>query len=203
MGEKRGWFGPSQKEVWAALAPQVGGVFEPGRWTKPHKIMARHGAWTFTLDTFVVPAGKTYIPFTRLRAPYVNPDGFRFKIRRRSVWTSVAEALGLHDVQVGHEAFDEAFVIHGSDPDRLRALFDDEALRAILEVIPEISLEVKDDEGWFGVDFPEGVDELCLAVAGVIKDEETLKHWFELFAALLDRLCAIGSAYRNDPGVAL
>ena len=62
---------------------------------------------------------------------------------------------------------------------------------------------VKDDEGWFGAKFPEGVDELYFAVAGVIADVTRLKLLYELFAETLDRLCAIGSAYERDPGVAL
>jgi hypothetical protein len=37
----------------------------------------------------------------------------------------------------------------------------------------------------------------------VIKDVERLKVLFDLFAAVLDRLCRIGSAYKQDAGVEL
>ena len=43
-------------------------------------------------------------------------------------------------------------------------------------------LTVKDDEGWFGTSFPEGVDELFFRVGGVIKDVERLKSLYDLFA---------------------
>lgn len=45
------------------------------------------------------------------------------------------------------------------------------------------------------------VDELSFTVAGVIKDVDRLKLLYELFAATLDELCRIGSAYSSDPGV--
>jgi len=62
---------------------------------------------------------------------------------------------------------------------------------------------VKDSEGWFGPKFPENVDELHFQVVGVITDMARLKSLFDLFAAVLEELCKIGSAYEQDPGVAL
>ena len=56
-------------------------------------------------------------------------------------------------------------------------------------------------EGWFGPKFPEDVDELHFQVVGVIKDVERLKALFDLFAAVLDQLCRIGSAYKQEPGI--
>ena len=37
----------------------------------------------------------------------------------------------------------------------------------------------------------------------MIKDVERLKALFDLFAAVLDQLCRIGSAYKQEPGVTL
>ena len=34
--------------------------------------------------------GKTVVVFTRLRAPYVNPDRFRFTIYRRGLFSDIA-----------------------------------------------------------------------------------------------------------------
>ena len=39
--------------------------------------------------------------------------------------------------------------------------------------------------------------------SGSIKDVERLKSLFDLFAAVLDQLCRIGSAYKQEPGVTL
>jgi hypothetical protein len=85
----------------------------------------------------------------------------------------------------------------------VRDLFANPRLRALIQGQPKIRLEVKDDEGWFRTRFPEGVDELHFQVGGVIKDFERLKGLFDLFAEILHQLCRIGSAYMEDPGVAL
>jgi hypothetical protein len=47
------------------------------------------------------------------------------------------------------------------------------------------------------------VDELHFQVVGVTKDAERLKALFDLFAAVLDQLCRIGSAYKQEPSVRL
>jgi hypothetical protein len=62
---------------------------------------------------------------------------------------------------------------------------------------------VKDDEGWFGESFPEGVDELHFQVIGIIKEIDRLKALYGLFGEVLNNLCLIGSAYEDEPGVKL
>ncbi len=64
-------------------------------------------------------------------------------------------------------------------------------------------LTEKDNEGYWGADFPADTDELCFHVCGIIKDVERLKLLFELFAETLDQLCRIGSAYEEAPKLKL
>lgn len=201
MGVLRRMFGPSRKEIWQQLSTQIGARYVDGGVWKGDKVEAKHGQWTVTLDTYAVSTGKTTIVYTRMRAPYVNPDGFRFTIYRRGFFSDIAKRFGMQDLEVADPAFDEAFIIKGTDEGRLRSLFSEARLRELVARQPEISLTVKDDEGWFGPSFPEGVDELHFTVVGVIKDVERLTLLYDLFAETLDQLCRIGSAYEADPGV--
>jgi hypothetical protein len=200
-------FGPSRKEIWRQLSADIGATYVEGSFGKSDKVEAAHGEWTVTLDvlTRVVSTGKstTVIRYTRLRAPYVNPDQFRFTIHRRGLFTDIAKLFGSQDVSIGHEDFDHDFVIKGTDERKLRALFDDGRLRALIAAQPKVNLTVKDDEGWFGAKFPDGVDELQFMVVGVIKDVERLKQLFDLFTETLEQLCRIGSAYEKSPGLKL
>jgi hypothetical protein len=75
------WFGPSKKEIWHQLCTETGADYIPGGFWKGEKVQATHNEWTITLDTYAVSTGKTTIVFTRLRAPYVNPE--REKDQRR------------------------------------------------------------------------------------------------------------------------
>jgi len=196
-------FGPSKKEIWRQLSVETSARFDDGGVWKADKVEATHGEWTVTLDTYAVSTGKVVMVFTRMRAPYVNTDGFRFSIHRRNLFSDIGEWLGMQDLKVGYEDFDKDFVIKGSDEQKCRQLFANARLRALISSQKDIKFAVKDDEGWFGPTFPERVDELVFIVAGVIKDIERLKQFFELFSETLDELCRIGSAYESDPGLRL
>ena len=203
MGVLKDLFGPSKDEVWRQLSQEISADFIEGGFWRGSKVQATVKEWTVTLDTFTVSTGKTNIPYTRMRAPYVNKDGFRFKIFRKGFFSELGKLLGMQDIEVGYPEFDNEFIIQGNDANKLRALFANPTIRQLIEVQPEIRLEVKDDEGWFGADFPEGVDELYFQVVGVIKEVERLKLLYELFATMLNYLCHIGSAYDDDPQVEL
>jgi hypothetical protein len=199
----RPWFGPSREEIWRQLCREIGAEFVDGGTWKGDRVRARHGEWTITLDTFAVHTGKATMVFTRLRAPYVNPDHFRFSITRRGWFSGIAEKLGAQDVEVGFRDFDEAFVIKGTSASKLKQLFADEELRRLLEAQPELNLSVKDHEGWFGPDFPADTDELYLQVGGDLREIARLKSMFEVLGKTLDALCRIGSAYERTPRVEL
>ena len=174
-----GWFGPSKDEVWQRLAP-----------------------WTVALDTDTESSGESSVTYTRVRAPCVNPHGFRFTVYRKGFLSEFGKPLGMQDIEVGDPDFDEAFIVQGNDEARVRTFLLDPKLRALIRSRPEIQLSIKDCEGWFGPRFPEDVDELHFLVVGVIEDVERLKALFELFSVALERLCRIGSCREESPVVA-
>jgi hypothetical protein len=192
-------FGSSRKEIWRQLSEQIGASYVPGTFWKGDRVEGRHGDWIVTLDTYTVSTGKTHVVYTRMRAPYVNPSGFRFTIYRKGVFTDIAKRFGMQDVQVGDEPFDTDFVIQGNDEGMLRALFSDSTLRHLIEGLKDVELTVKNDDGYFGRAFPADVDQLYFSTRGVIKDLEQLKLLYQVFAETLERLVAIGSARGGDP----
>jgi len=203
MNTLRKLFGPSKEEIWRQLCAATGADYISGGFWKGDKVQVAHGEWTITLDTYAVSTGKTVMVFTRLRAPYVNPDRFRFTIYRRGLFSDIAKWIGMQDIEVGHEAFDRDFIIKGTEEGKLRALFDNPRLRELIAAQPQIHLTVRDDVGGWGADSPADTDELCFHVGGIIKDVERLKLLFELFAETLDQLCRIGSAYEEAPKLKL
>jgi hypothetical protein len=196
-------FGPSRDEVWRQLSVEMGATFVEGTWRRGARVQARHGEWTVTLDTYTVSTGKSHLVYTRMRAPFVNTGGFRFRVYRKSIFTGLGKLFGMQDVLVGDEAFDADFVVQAENEERVRILLANRRLRDLLDQQKAIQFAVKDDEGWFGAEFPEGVDELHFAVVGVIRDAARLRLLFDLFAETLDELCRMGEASRDAPGVAL
>lgn len=197
-------FGPSREEVWRELCQQIGADFVDGGFWKGDKVEVHHKEWTITLDTYTVHAGHTHVVYTRIRAPFVNRDGFRFTVYRKSLFSGLGKALGMQDIEVGHSLhFDEDFIIQGNDEGRVKAFFANDEIRRLITEQPKVKLEIVDDDGTFGRRFPEGVDQLRFEAIGVIKDVERLKSLYDLFAETLDELHRLGSAAPQDPGVAL
>ncbi len=203
MGILRQLFGPSRDEVWQKLSHEVGGDFDDGGFWKGSKLEVKHGEWTITLDTYTVSTGKSSTTYTRIRAPYINKDNFRFTIYRKSIFSGIGKALGMQDVEIGYPQFDDDFIIKGNDENLLRTLFANIKIRELIFAQPRIHFQVKDDEGYFGSQFPRGVDELYFQAVGVIKDTQRLRQLFELFSEVLNHLCHIGSAYEDDPRINL
>jgi hypothetical protein len=201
MGLLRQIFGPSKEEIWSQLSQQIGAKYQKGGFFKNGKVVLSHREWEITLDTYAVHIGKTMVVFTRMRAPYVNRDGFRFNIYRKSVFSWIVKLFGLKDIEIGDAFFDEEFIIQGDPETLVRRLFSNVEVRQLIQSQPDIHFQVKDDEGWFNTKFPEGVDELYFEVVGIIKDKERLRNLFDLFALVLDELCRFGSAYEQDPQV--
>lgn len=203
MGILREIFGPSKGEVWESLADQMGADYINGGFWKGDKVIARVGEWSVVLDTYTVSTGKSSTTYTRIRAPYVNKDGFRFTIYRKGLFSDVGKFFGMQDIEIGDYEFDDSFIIKGNDEEKVRKLFSNEDIRNMIRTQPRFNLTVKNDEGIFGQSFPEGVDELYFSVVGVIKDIEVLKELFDIFSSVLNQLCIMGSAYEDDPMVSL
>jgi len=188
MGIMRQIFGPSREEIWRQLCDETGAQIVKGTWLRGSKVVAKHGDWTVTLDNFVVSTGKTMIVFTRIRAPFMNPGGFRFSVHRRNLFTGLGKFFGMQDVEVGHAKFDHDFVIQGTDEAKLKRLFANPKIRELIAAQPRILFAVRDDEQGLGKQLPEGVDQLFFRVPGVLKDVKRLKQLYELFAETLEEL---------------
>jgi len=203
MGFVRGIFGPGRKEVWSELSRLIGADYVDEGFFGKNKVMARVKEWTITLDTYTVSTGKTTVTYTRMRAPYVNKDGIWFKIYKSGFFSELGKRLGMQDIETGFPEFDTEYIIKGNHEDKVRELFSKTSIQKLIELQPRSCLEVKEDEGWFGEDFPEGVDELYFSVAGEIRDIELLKALFDLFSDVLEYMCEIGSAYDSNPNLEL
>jgi hypothetical protein len=203
MGLLRALFGPSKDEIWRQLCHQTGGTFVEGGFFKGSKVLLQQGEWTLTLDTYTESHGNNSATYTRLRAPYVNANGFQFEVYREGLFSGLGRTFGMQDVEVGHNEFDSDFVIKGNCETQLRDLFANATIRELIHCQPRIRFEVRDDEGWFGTQFPDGVDELRFTCVGVIKDVDQLTDLYNLFAETLEHLCEIGSAYEDNPNVDL
>ena len=203
MRKRKSIFGPSKDEIWTQIAADIGGEFIDGGFWGKDVLTYKHGEWQIRLDTYVVSTGQSSHTLTRMRAPFMNRDGLYFKISREGFLSSIGKFFGMQDIEIGDPFFDKQFVIKGNNPEKIKLLLADARIKELCQLQPRIHLRIKDDEGRFGTDFPEGVDELYFECVGVIKETALLKALFGLFCLVLERLVQIDSAYADDPKITL
>ena len=198
-----GLFGPSKDEIWSQIAADIGGDYVDGGFFGKDVLAYRHGEWQILLDTYTVSNGKTSTTYTRMRAPFENLDGLQFKIYREGFFSSIGKMFGAQDIEIGDRFFDDSFIIKGNSERKIKEFLLDAEVKSLIHAQPRIHLEIKDNEGWFGPAFPEGVDELCFHCVGVIKETHVLKSLFDLFTVALARMVEIGTASERGPNVTL
>ena len=186
-------FGPSREEIWRQLASEINANYLDGNFFNRSKVQATHAGWLITLSE----EGKYH--HTHMRAPFLNPGGFRFTVYRKGIFTDLGKYMGMQDVEVGHPDFDRDFVIKGTDEAKLRQIFRNALIRGLLAAQPRIHFEVKDAPGIFArtafpENPPEALDLLDFEVGESIKDKEHLRLLFDLFVETLDELCRMGTA---------
>ena len=195
--------GASKDELWEQMATDIGVEYEDRGAFGQDVLRYNSGEWEITLDTYAAGDGTSSVNYTRMRAPFVNKDGLRFKICREGLFAPIGKLLGLQDIQVGDEFFDKNFLIKGTDEEKIKLLLKSPALKKLIQAQPDINFQIRNDEGWFGASFPDGVDELYFECYGVLHEKDRLKALFDMFSATLERLVLIDSAYENDPKVEL
>ncbi len=137
--------------------------------------------------------------YTRLRALYVDGDGFRFSVYRKGLFSELGKMLGMQDVQVGFPALDRDFIIKGNSKPQLHALFGNARIRELIQLQPTIHLQASGERDWFGDRLPKGASELFFRATEEIDNLERLKSLVALFSETLNHLCHIGSATEDTP----
>jgi len=199
MGLLRPGFHHHREEVWKRIAEEFGGDFiKKGTW-QTEKVRVTVDPWTITLDIRTVPGFKSEQHFTRLRAPFVNPEGLRFEIYRKNLLTSISEFFGVQDIATGFPEIDDNYVVQANDADKVRRLLSHEEIRRLIRQQPDFHLRLVDAEEDYPEQLAEGVDELHFEVPELIEDHDRLYGLYQLFAEMLHTLTHVGSAYEDDP----
>jgi hypothetical protein len=179
------------------------------------RVLVQTGPWQVVLSCFT-GTDSQYTQRTVVTASYVATGDLRFTIDRETIVSQAAHLLGLHDLQIGDEAFDAALHVKGSDPAKVRELLADAELRGLLLAQPRLHLTVFDQEPLITRNLRQladaifseqpdhtlqrpGVHELYFHARGLVTDFEGVKGLYELFTKTLHRLVEIGAAVESDP----
>ncbi len=200
MSELKKSFADARESVWAELWESLGGVYLNRDGWRQDKLMVEHGHWRVTLDFHAHGGYHSYAGYTRLRAAFENPEGFRFKVTPQGLLERVGKLLGLQDVESGDPEFDRAFVVQSNDEERVKGIIDDELLRSFLRQEPQAFVGLVEPHGDTSERYPDGMDEVLMEVPGKVTDTERLERLYLTFARLLALLCEEGRAYESAAG---
>lgn len=197
MGFLKNIFGPTKAEIWQQVADEIGGDFIDGGFWKGAKLHYYSGDWEIVLDTYTQSHGKSSTTYTRMRAPFMNEDGFHFRIHPSNIFSEIGKSMGMQDIEVGDPYFDKKYIIRGNDEERVRKLLSDDKLKQYIDLQPDISFRIDNERGVFKKNYVSGETVLNFWRVGVMKDVNQLKALFLLFAHTLYLLCNMDSAYED------
>ncbi|EDM77043.1 hypothetical protein PPSIR1_16120 [Plesiocystis pacifica SIR-1] len=181
------------------------------RW-EGRKVRVDSGPWTLILDSYDLVPNDFDRGFTRLSAPFLNPETFRFTIYEQGPFAWLGKLLGMQDIHLGEPGFDSKWIVQSNSPPKIRELFDDPRLRDGITAAGDCEFTLHDDEGVY--DRLVGVsdltttgdganylsyDELLFSCAGIRSQPEQLRAVVDLFCLALERLCQFSSAYADQP----
>jgi hypothetical protein len=195
------WYGISKREAWQKFSAEIDAKYINNGFWKGDRVELDFNNWTIVLDTYIINTNNVVVTYTRIRAPFVNTTDFTFRIYRKGIFSDIAKFFGAQDIEIGDSAFDDSFIIKSNDVQTAKALLKNEKIKDQFLKQPQIDLQIKDDDGFWGVKFPEGADELYFSVAREVKDTERLKNLFDLFGETLIALTEMGIAEDTAPNV--
>lgn len=199
-----GIFEKPKIEEWIQLSEELNANYIESSFFLGPRIEYIYNNWIIYLDVYTVSSGKTTsTTYTRMRLPFINPRKFHFEVYRKGPFSNIGKSLGMQDIEIGYDSFDNEFVIKGNDEVLLRRLLINNDIRNLIEIQPRIHFEIKDNEGMLGPKFNDNESELFFHVGDLIIDKDKLKNLFELFIKVIDEFEMIGITVNQTPEVKL
>ena len=107
-------------EKWAEAARRLQLMFKPGKLFSRPRISGIHKDCSVLVTTFTRGSGKSRSTYTRFRVSYPRSLDLGLRLTRQYMLFGIGKFFGAQDIEVGHEGFDDAVVVKGKDPQRVK-----------------------------------------------------------------------------------
>ena len=193
------------KHVWIEFSDENKGQVDDPNPDSSHDQMSIHvpikdTPWTVTYT--MVPGGKMKSDHSRIDVSYkpLENEKFSFAIYPEQFHHGFNKLLGMQDIIIGHDDFDKAFIIKGSDEALVKELFDDSAIRELIMIEPNIQLWAHcnntDSSPCSKALRPEH-NVLSIRLKGAIDDFERMKDIHHIVHRTLGNMCKLRVADPN------
>jgi hypothetical protein len=130
---------------------------------------------------------------TTVETSYSGSGTFKFAVHPQKRLDALSKLLGMQDIIIGDKNFDPRFVVKGNNVDRVRALFINDEIRALMVEEPTIEISVHPNDIDLNPSPKLLAGQQCLLslkIPGIVDDFERLKSLYRLVELLLTSLCA-------------
>ncbi|GAU77006.1 hypothetical protein [Fusibacter sp. 3D3] len=179
----------NKKSAWEELSKKRNGTYGKSTFTKHENVIFQYKNTSIVLDRYTTMVGSTPIMNTRIRSIFKNPTRLSFKLYHEGFFSSLSKMLGMQDILIGDDEFDQRFVVKSNDEIKIRQLLSDYKLKQLLFFGKPITLEIKLKDKCLN-----SKDEsiLLYQATGVIKDIDTLENILNIFERFIDHMIEIG-----------
>ncbi len=118
---------------------------------------------------------------TLLRVKITHPVFLQFNIHEQDLLNEVEKLFGMEDIKLGYPEFDAAFMVQTNQPETVKALFADEAIRNTLLRHPDakLKLQANDDATGSWLEFTK---------EDAIVDPAELREVYQLLQGILEKV---------------
>lgn len=136
--------------------------------------------------------------YTRVRMEFKSMDDLRFKLTNQGFITHVGKFFGSQDIEIGHNEFDNKFLIQGTDDYKIQTLFSNPTIQFLLLSQEDIRLHILDKEGVFEEAVEEGSLMLYYLSKTVVTQVHQLTDLLSLYQNIIDEMVEFNSIQRNN-----
>lgn len=182
MDEQRIIQGKNEEEVWKQLNTDLSNAN-----LLSYKVAVVQGLKKISLTIDIDPGGGFESGFstTVLLSPLAKDNDFRFVVHTRHLTDAIGKLFGMQDVVIGTTDFDEKFIIKTNNEEKVKALFNDSAVRNTLLSLPDFTLEITEENN---SDNPYKNNMLQLYIEEAIVQPAQLRPVYHIFVQLLQWL---------------
>lgn len=179
--------------IWKEFARETGGRFVKGYSWNSDQTEVDYKDWLIIFDNYKLWSGKYSTQMTRIIAPLVSQDNFRFEIYRAGLVRKIEKLFGAQDVEIGYPEFDKAFIIKANNELKIKTFLRNKKIRDSITLQKEVNMLMSDQKGIWEEKLPENNFELSFFLDGSIEDRAVLKSLLHLFKEMLDELYQLGA----------
>jgi len=188
-------FGPTQEDIWKMLSCDIEAEFiVTDSISKKYEVIKKFHDWSIVLDTWD-SASRNNTVYTRIHCVFLNKRGFKFKVFGEYFNNYFPNFFDMQDIKVNYDDLSDKLVIRSNSEIAIIKLFQNETIRELINMQPDMLLEIVSEEGCKIVANADST--LSVKIPGVIKNNEILKNLFELVGESLLEIERISNELEN------